>query len=325
MTPNWVFRLRVRMTTPIRPTEVPATISVLGFPPIEVSVEPRPRKPCALDAKQNCPPSPQPRTGGERFIFEAHNFPTEDEAWGAGVRFSDALLISGALGYLGIDLGKSKATQSFHQMIHDGVRKDTGRELRAEHFGLMVFQKDTVLIAGFNAEGHTLTSAQSVAATLSKWTDVRSALTARQRVCASLLNDSFYVGHADAQFILRISAVEALCDQRDVGEEYSQTIDALIAHLESMGADVTSRESARRVLQRSRKESLRQAYLRKIRQLLGNEIAEEFDDLYSLRSKYVHEGVGRGEFAVVAGRALEIAKQLLECELISAKPNASAA
>ena len=118
--------------------------------------------------------------------------------------------------------------------------------------------------------------------------------------------------------ILRISAVEALCDQRDVGEEYAHAIDGLLAHLNGMEVAVGPRESVRHVLMRARKDSLRQAYMRKLGRFLDKDAVKEFEALYDLRSKYVHDGAGRGEFAVPAGRALEIACKLLEAELNSA-------
>ncbi|MBP6010601.1 MAG: hypothetical protein KBA31_00090 [Alphaproteobacteria bacterium] len=303
------------MKTPIDRRALPTTISVPGFPPIEVSVEARPSNPCLADSTRECPTPLQPPPGGEVFTFHGRNYQTESAAHDAGRRLLDALLIGGALGKLGIDVGTSKATLSFSQMIHDAVRRDTGRELRADLWGLMVYEKDMVQIVRMQAEGFASTSAQSFASHLEKWRDARSTMTDRQRTCASLLNDSFYVAQADAQFILRISAVEALCDQRDVGEEYAQTIDALLAHLDGMRVDATSRESARRVLARARKDSLRQAYTRKLRQFLDADSVKEFEALYDLRSKYVHDGAGRGEFAVEAGKALEIACRLLEAEL----------
>lgn len=316
--PNWVFRLRVRMRTPIDRRELPTTISVPGFSPIEVSIEGRPGKQCAFDSAQECPPSPQPPARGECFIFLGRNYPTEDAAREAGDRLLDALLISGALGYLGIDVGTSTATLSFGKMIHDAIRKDTGRELRADLWGMMVYENDTVEIRGVHMEAFTSTSAQSLATHLTKWCEARTTMTDRQRICASLLNDSFYVAQDDAQFILRVSAVEALCDQRDVGVEYVKTIDGLLAHLEALHVDDVSRESARRVLARARIDSLRQAYIRKLTKFLDKDTVKEFESLYDLRSKYVHDGLGRGEFAAAAGRALEIACRLLEAELNSA-------
>jgi hypothetical protein len=39
------------------------------------------------------------------------------------------------------------------------------------------------------------------------------------------------------------------------------------------------------------KQSVRSAYMSKFRRLLGNDKAKEFDELYTVRSKFLHEGL----------------------------------
>lgn len=314
--PNWVFRVRVRTKTPIDRKDLPVTLSLPGFPPVEVRIEERPMKHCAADAEKHCPTPVQPPAEGERFTFIGRGFASEDAAHKAGEQFLDALLVAGALGAMGIDVGFSRATVQYSKEVHDGVRNATGRELRADLIGLMTYQDGTVRIVNTTAEGFTTVSADSLQSRLCQWIGVVGEMTERQRTCASLLNDSFYVAQVDAQFVLRISAVEALCDQRDVSTEYAQLIDNVLAHVETMtDADAAARKAVRQVLVNARRESVGQAYRRKFNTLLGNEAAEEFKGLYDLRSKFLHDGKWRGELQEPSNKVLDLARKLLEADL----------
>jgi hypothetical protein len=67
-----------------------------------------------------------------------------------------------------------------------------------------------------------------------------------------------------------------------------------------------------------RQQSIRQGYLTKLRALLGNDVAKEFDELYQRRSAFVHYGKHRGSLQPSANRARAIAQKVLTKELESA-------
>lgn len=314
---NWVFRVRIRTKTPIGREHLPATLVVPGFPPIEVKMEKRPETPCTFEADQHCPQTLQPPPGGEIFTFIARGYPAEDAAHQAGRTLMDSLLIAGAVGAMGVDVGFSRATASYSKAVQDSVRAVAGRELRPDYVGLMTYEHETVAIINTRAEGFTTTSSNSVQDQVCRWLSVAPSMTERQRTCASLLNDSFYVSQVDAQFVLRVSAIEALCDQRDVEAEYVKVIDDLLGHLDAATATDKTRESVRRLLKRGRRESLRQAYMRKLKLRLGSGAADEFDDLYQLRSSFVHDGKGRGALQEPSNRTLDLARKLLEADLMA--------
>jgi hypothetical protein len=242
-------------------------------------------------------------------------FTTEDEARKAGQQLGDTLLVVGALTKLGIDIGFSRSTLQFHPDIHKAVREKTGQELRTETHGLMVYEKDTVRIVGMQARGSALIGATAFEERLSNWIKPSSALTERQRNCAALLNDSFFVAQTEGQFILRISAVEALCDQAVRDADYQAAIEGLERHLATQSMDSEIRETLQRTLANAKRQSLRSAYMTKFRTLRSDADAKAFDDLYQKRSKLVHDGLGRGELREAADAALHLAVSLLEAEL----------
>jgi hypothetical protein len=140
---------------------------------------------------------------------------------------------------------------------------------------------------------------------------VEVGLSARQRIAAELLNDSLCEVSADAAFLLRISAIEALCPQAPASNAYI----ALATTLRNLiPADVPTedREAMERLLERdATRQSVRSAYMSQFRRLLGRQKANEFEHLYNLRSKFLHEGLGRGELVHPACEALKLAQKLL--------------
>jgi len=242
-------------------------------------------------------------------------FETEDEARKAGQQLGDTLLVVGAVTKLGIDVGFSRSTLHFSKEIHAAVREKTGRELRTETHGLMVYEKDKVTIMGLQARGSALICSQEFEKRLAHWIKPSSALTERQRNCALLINDSFFVPQTEGSFILRISAAEALCDQTVRDARYQAALEGLKQHLDGQTLDDEIRETLQGTLANAKQQSLRQAYMTKFRTLRSACEAKAFDDLYKMRSKLVHDGIGRGTLNEATNEALQLATDLLEAEL----------
>lgn len=242
-------------------------------------------------------------------------FDTEEKAREAGQQLGDTLLVVGAVRKLGIDIGFSRSNLRLSNSVHAAVREKTGKELRTETHGLMVYKKDTVLIVDARARGHASMSTKVFEELLANWIKPSSALTERQRNCVALINDSFFVTRTEGQFILRISAVEALCDQTVRDARYQSAIEELEQHLSGQVLDAEIRETLQRTLINAKRQSLRQAYMTKFKTLRSVAEARAFDALYQERSKLIHAGIGRGGLTEAASGALQLAVDLLEAEL----------
>jgi hypothetical protein len=258
---SYCFRYRVKMISPLKVDGTDAiTFDLPDLAPVTV---------IANDAAHPI---------GNWVIFKAGGFQTEEAARRAGEQFGDILLIAGAVTRLGIDLGFSRSTLQFSNAVHEAVQQESGRELRAETHGLMTYQEDTVAIIGLDARGSALISGNEFQNRIANWQFVAGRLTERQRNCASLLNDSFFVLNTESQFILRISAVEALCERR---------------------------------------ESVTQSYLFKFQELRMDAEGKAFAALYDKRSKFLHDGFGRGDLLPASNEALQLAIGVLEADLRS--------
>ena len=78
---------------------------------------------------------------------------------------------------------------------------------------------------------------------LRDWAEPSSGLTERQRISAALINDLFFVPQTEGQFILRISAVQALCDQGERDARYQTAIEQLEHQLAGQTLDEDVRKT----------------------------------------------------------------------------------
>jgi hypothetical protein len=155
--------------------------------------------------------------------------------------------------------------------------------------------------------------------------DSATSLTANQRVAAELLNDSFFKMSPEASFLLRVSAVEALCPQADQTDAFRDIVNSVLASI-PRDPPIADRDQIEQALKRlAARQSVRSAYTSKIRQLIGDDKAKKFDALYSRRSNFLHDGSGRGTLGDAADAAQEIGLELLLADIAqSAAPRPAA-
>ena len=299
---SFVFRLRVRILTDITIGGGEAIINISGLTsPIDV------KKVNETAVGQH----------GAWYTFIGRNFETEEGAQAAGQLLSNTLLLSGALGSLGVDVGFSRTTQGFSESVRNAVSSQSGGlEPRSEIHGLMTYRNGSVVILNFSATASTKTTIQGLQNNIDKWFALSEKLSERQLICASLINDHQYALHNEVRFVLAISAIEAICEARHQNSADKNLVDALILHLNSLDGTTEIKDVLKQTLSRAKKQSIRQACLEKLRTLLGSDVAMEFDKLYLLRSAFLHDGKHRGDLQEAASKAMSIAVQILEADLL---------
>jgi hypothetical protein len=199
--------------------------------------------------------------------------------------------------------------------VRDSVLASSGKQLLADTHGLMVYEENKNEIIGINAHLSGTISLSELEKRLNHWVNLSKNLSERQRICAALLNDSLFLPNVEGQFVLRVSAIEALCDQRDLSEDYLGAIGQIEEFVEHQQFSPEIRKTISEFLKLKKKQSLRQSYLSKLRMLLSDNAAKSFDNLYAKRSAFVHDGQGRGELAPFANEAMDLAVDLLTAEL----------
>jgi hypothetical protein len=216
----------------------------------------------------------------------------------------------------GVDFGTGKSRAQFAEALKKRFA-ETGATLREEVDGLDVYEDLNTTFLAVDGRVTVSGSPEDVRDLI----DVAAAraLTERQRIAAELLNDSLFEVSIDASFLLRISAIEALCEQAPASAAYIRLATTL---RDAIPSDVQKeeREAMEHLLERdTSKQSVRSAYMSKFRRLLGNDKAKEFDELYTVRSKFLHEGLGRGNLLEPANVGLNLAQELLLADVTSAQ------
>jgi hypothetical protein len=121
--------------------------------------------------------------------------------------------------------------------------------------------------------------------------------------------------------LLRVSAIEALCPQPDQTEAFKGVVAGLIASIPKETAKLDRNQIEQNLKSLAKRQSVRSAYKAKIKQLLGDDKVKQFDDLYEKRSKFLHDGGGRGTLDAAAEIALGLGLELLLADI---KQSASA-
>lgn len=295
---TYCFRYRVRMATPpdIKPNAA-VSVTLPELPEVTVEVV-GPAYPI-----------------GTWVTFRAWGFDSEDAAQAAGEKLGDALTMVGAAEKLGIDLGFSRSTLQFSKAVLDAMRGVDGRETRTETHGLMTYRKDTVCIVGLDARASATIAAGQFQSHVIRWLPCAKPLTERHRICAALLNDSYFAVSSEAQFMLCVSAVEALCEQGPATDAYQHLVNNLLNHLDTLTAEPELRKRLAEYLGNAKRQSIGDAYRERFSKYLGSEQALAFGKLYRLRSSFLHHGQGRGDLQTHANTARDLATALLASEV----------
>jgi len=310
---SYVFRLRTRIKCRLE-GQFPVPLKIEGFPAIEVSYEAESQT-CAVDQAVNCPGDAGKKSDGGRYTFIARGFADEATALTAGRKFADLLLAIGATKHLGIDVGFERASLQFSAAVIEAVKEAAGVDLKGDMIGLMAYPDGSVGILRMEGNLSTARPLEQFVAELKALASAAPQMSERQRNCAALLNDSNYATQDEAIFVLLISAVEALCDQGDLPQDYVSAVEQLEDLLNGMAIETSARDSLATVLKFAKKHSIRQSYMNKFRKLLSEEKARNFDELYQLRSKFVHDGKGRGELRGKIGLARALSVDLFVADL----------
>jgi hypothetical protein len=217
------------------------------------------------------------------------------------------------------DYAEAKASG---ELFHDGLlivaaNQKVGVEfyLRIGHNGIHVYPGGQLEIGDPGLPQPTPLTKHDLKATLETAIGSATSLTENQRVAGELLNDSMFNMTPEASFLLRVSAIEALCPQPGQTEAFKTMVTKLIASIpdETEDEDRDQVEQALKML--AARKSVRSACRSKIKEMIGADKAKQFDTLYNRRSKFLHNGDGRGNLDRPANDALELGLELLLADM----------
>ena len=269
----------------------------------------------------------KPMLGSNYIDVRSHGY-SEDSAKTEAKKLADMLLLVGVKAGYGVDLAQGHI--DFSKELRTDYFKKHNEHLVPDNGGLTVYEQPAFFM---RVGGHLTVSDDAVTFQnhLGTIGTLNLPLSERQKIAAELINDTYFEPSPNAQFVLSITSVEALCPEKEPSPFFQRVVGVAISTVEianrlatffrkdDKAADLDELKSKLKGLQK--RGSVRQGYLTKLRTLLDDKRAKEFDNLYNRRSKFVHDGHGRGSFIDDAPRAREIATALLFAELATNPKN----
>jgi hypothetical protein len=247
---------------------------------------------------------------------------SEEDAKANAEKLADTLLLVGVKAGYGVDLTQGHVAFG-EELITNHFQKN-GEYLTPDNGGVTIYEEPAFFMR-LSAQGTVTDDVVSLDDHLEKIGSLNLPMTERQRIAAELINDTYFEPSLNAAFVLSITAVEALCSEKPPSAFFQSAVSVILAlvkaahrlsalfHFEDRGADLDDLTLKLKGLQK--RGSVRQGYMTKLRTLFDHKRAKEFDDLYKRRSSFVHNGLGRGSFAVDAPCARQIAIELLFADI----------
>jgi hypothetical protein len=244
------------------------------------------------------------------FSIRGGGYATEQEARMAALMLADIFLCLGVERGAGIDVGRGVITTGLGEGFRQKLEAELGARVRNELHGIDVFEDGEVRFASFNFELTVRDTPGPFLECFQKLMAYPPQLSNRQRICLELINDSLFESSTDAQLVLRVSAIEALCERAPRPEVVRNLLSMLIMQLPEDAAD-----EVRNALTRAAEQSIGEACRAKVRKLLGEEREQEFRSIYRARNRLVHDGVGRGQNGEQASKAMLLVRDLARAEI----------
>ncbi len=250
---------------------------------------------------------------GQRLVIKASGYKSERSAWHDALRLKDALMLGGASSF-GVNMGTESIGAQLASTLIAKLQEDFGITVRNNVHGIDVYAENNVAHLVISAVGFVDTNLEDFVGAINRNGDVPLS-SGHVRTGVELINDSLFPMPDEARFLLRISAIEALCEQSKRSKSVVELLNQLMEASKDLSSDQDALKEVRDVLMRARRQSVRQACLGKIRFRLGREVGRQFYKLYGLRSSYLHEGEGRTTLREPATEALEVANNLVRAEI----------
>ncbi|MCC3316495.1 hypothetical protein [Nocardia africana] len=230
-----------------------------------------------------------------QLLLEGGRYPTAAEAISAGKRWRRWLLMTFASHYIGIDIGDEDqpyAEPMSTEFIPVAIPEGTA--LFRDHHGLLVYPADPP--AKFGRFGASATAVRSGRALLERLHAVQQAdpgVSDEQVLAFNLMHSSLFDDNVETQFVLLVTAVEAILRPAKRSPEYRKLIKTFIRQTEQSDLPANERNSLSGYLGNGQRYSITETG-RTLAGILGKATydglapSDFFASAYSMRSNIVH-------------------------------------
>jgi len=266
-------------------------------------------------------------------LLRGTGWATAGEAERLGRLYADLLARTYARLRLGADFGIRAAKSWFTEEGLALISDKTGRPVLNDVHGLMVYERTSRPHVVFTSMRGDMVRGVRLEQFLSVFESALNRprkITDRERVALELFNASFFQESVDGRFLLLMSGVEALIEQRSRSDGIIRFVRALVSQVDA-ATDLRTGEKndLKQGLGQFQRESIGQAGRRLIREAIGSRSyegvpAEEyFGRCYRVRSRLVHGELpfpSREDVDAVVAQLEVMLSDLLSIDLLDIGP-----
>lgn len=235
---------------------------------------------------------------GTEFVLSAGGFENEAAAYAAGAMVKDAVMFSGAVCGLGIDVGKDRATLWLNPGIKADFLAQSGVEIKEDVHGLCVYKEDHPISWASSSPGRLVrqNGAETLAATISRFIGSNVRLTNKQRLALELYGASYFEKSERARFLTLVLGAESLSNPQNRSEKGEKLVCLLVETTSNSEIDPEEKKSILGSLSWLYKQSVSQSLRNHAREYLvgktynGMHPWKFIAECYDARSTLVHSG-----------------------------------
>lgn len=299
---TYAFRLRFRTAKPFKSDESRVTV---------------PRDEHGSEFAIAATPD-EPLNAANWLSVRINGFNSAETARERAFKIKDQLLLLGAIRYMGFDFGHDQTTTRIYDPLRSSLEENSGSRLRDNVHGLDVFEEDPEHETRFFSVNARISVTESPAHFVTFFQRIRAAsleFTKRQRIALELINDSLFPASPDAQLLIRVAAIETLCERGPRPEGQRALLSKLLGLLDALVPSTEDKKTIYQMLTREMKEPAGEACRKKVRALLCEPREQDLRLINRARNRLIHGGEGRGQIEQEAGTALSLAVDLTRADI----------
>jgi hypothetical protein len=164
------------------------------------------------------------------FVMSCGGFSSEKKAFDQGVKIKKALLMSGPVLRIGLDVGNDRSSSSISTGLKQSVFKKTGVKIIEDVHGLSVYSEDYPTQV-MSISGSGVTQPWTAEEFLNAILDINSKLrdlTEKESLCLELFSASHFEKSERARFITLVLAIESLLEPIKRRKEVAELVGSFL-------------------------------------------------------------------------------------------------
>ncbi|MBF6082008.1 hypothetical protein IU485_11625 [Nocardia cyriacigeorgica] len=260
-------------------------VLTLSESPAKVQLRPRNRESLFADSSE--------------LVLQGGPYSTEQEAIGAGKRWRQRVSIAFAQQRVGVDLGRDDQTSPIESPVSAEMFEKFGVNWYHDRHGLLILPTEEAVFGRLTADVKAVRNMVHLHAEFDRVQSSVKAVTEGQELALTLIHSARFDPNPETRFVVLVTAIEAMVEQRAVPSDAAALIDKFITEVQDSDLEAPVRDALVRHMGNGKRESVGAAARRLVdssldgREYNGMTPRKFFTTCYGLRSDLVHGNLTR--------------------------------